>query len=92
MNNIVKHAKAKNATYQIFWQDCSVVLVIEDDGVGFDPERKEPTGKGSGIGLISLRERVSAFEGDFTINSKVGEGTEIIVEIPCPKNFIYGNS
>ena len=81
LNNIVKHARAKNATYQIFWQDCSVVLVIEDDGIGFDINMFE--GKKTGIGLISMRERVLSFDGNFTINSEKGKGTEIIVELPC---------
>ena len=90
LNNIVKHAQAKNATYQIFWQDTSVVLVIEDDGVGFDSKAMEAGG--SGIGLISMRERVLAFDGNFSISSQPGSGTEIIVEIPCPKNRVYGNN
>ena len=85
MNNIVKHAKAENATYQIFWQDCSVVLVIEDDGIGFDVTAQDKKSENSGIGLISMRERVLSFDGGFTINSEPGQGTEIIVEIPCPK-------
>ena len=92
LNNIVKHAQAKNATYQIFWQDTSVVLVIEDDGVGFDSKAMEASSDGSGIGLISMRERVLAFDGNFSISSQPGSGTEIIVEIPCPKNRVYGNN
>lgn len=83
MNNIIKHAHARNAYYQIFWQDCSVVLVVEDDGVGFDPGSPERSGKKQGIGLISMKERVLSFDGNFTINSEPGKGTEIIVEIPC---------
>jgi len=83
LNNIIKHAKAKNATYQIYWQDCSVVLVIEDDGIGFDANAFESKGKYAGIGLIGMRERVLAFDGNFTINSEPGKGTEIIVELPC---------
>jgi len=83
LNNIIKHAQAKNATYQIYWQDCSVVLVIEDDGIGFDANAFESKGKYAGIGLIGMRERVLAFDGNFTINSEPGKGTEIIVELPC---------
>jgi len=84
VNNIVKHADADNATIQIFWQECSVVLVIEDDGAGFDPGSPELPSSHDGIGLISMRERVNAFNGTFTIHSTLGEGTELIVEIPCP--------
>jgi len=85
LNNIVKHAQAKNAYYQIFWQDCSVVLVIEDDGVGFDTKALQAEPKNKGIGLISMRERVLAFDGSFILNSEPGQGTEIVVEIPCLK-------
>jgi signal transduction histidine kinase len=83
LNNIVKHAHAKNAYYQIYWQDCSVVLVIEDDGIGFDVPDEEQSIRSKGIGLISMKERVLAFDGNITINSARDKGTEIIVEIPC---------
>ena len=86
LNNILKHAQAKHASYQIYWQDCSVVLVVEDDGVGFDKSVIEQKDK-RGIGLISMKERVLSFGGNFTINSEPGQGTEIMVEIPCPKEL-----
>ncbi len=88
LNNIVKHAHAKNAYYQIYWQGCCVVLVIEDDGVGFDTNALESNPAKSGIGLISMKERVLSFDGDFTINSEPENGTEIIVEIPCEKDIV----
>ena len=91
LNNIVKHSKAKNVDYQIFRQDQLIVLVIDDDGVGFDIKSLEEKSI-KGIGLISMRERVLAFGGTFSINSQIGKGTEIIVEIPCRKNIHYGNS
>ena len=86
INNIVKHANAKEATCQIFWQNCLVVLVIEDDGDGFDTTLLELDKSNTCIGLISIKERVLAFDGNFSIDSEPGNGTEIIVEIPCRKN------
>lgn len=83
LNNIIKHSKASEAYYQIFWQDCSVVLVVDDNGVGFNLNSQGLSSTKSGIGLISMRERVTAFDGTFTINTAPDEGTEIIVEIPC---------
>ncbi|MBC8320952.1 MAG: PAS domain-containing protein [Bacteroidetes bacterium] len=83
LNNIVKHSMAKNANYQIFKQDDFIVMVIDDDGIGFKVELLEEQ---KGIGLISMRERVNAFEGNFSIDSQIGEGTEIIIEIPCIKS------
>lgn len=84
LNNIVKHSKAKQANYQIFKQDELIVLVIDDDGIGFDikPIEEKST---KGIGLVSMQERVNAFGGTLNIDSKLGTGTEIIIEIPCRK-------
>ncbi len=83
LNNIVKHAQAKHAIYQIFRHDNAIVLVIEDDGVGFDAGAWKKNEKSSSIGLISIRERVLSFDGNFTINAEIGHGTELIIEIPC---------
>lgn len=85
VNNIIKHAQAKKATYQIFRQNRAVVLVIEDDGQGFDTVLNNKEEQKPGIGLISINERVQAFDGTFTINSSPSFGTEIIIEIPCRK-------
>ena len=86
VNNIIKHARAKNAMFQILRQNQAIVLVIEDDGRGFDPEFKGKDTNNAGIGLISMKERVIAFDGTFTINSSPDFGTEIIIEIPCRKS------
>jgi len=56
-------------------------LLIEDNGKGFgllDSKSK----KNIGIGLISMEQRVASFDGMFSINSKIGKGTEILIEIP----------
>ncbi|MCF6170838.1 MAG: PAS domain S-box protein [Bacteroidales bacterium] len=84
LNNILKHSGAKNANYQIFMQDDRIVLVIDDDGNGFDMENID-TNSSSGIGLVSMRERVQAFEGSLSIDSQLGNGTELIIEVPCRK-------
>jgi len=85
MNNILKHAHAKNAMLQLLSQKEAIVLVIEDDGSGFSQD-DEGEISNSGIGLISIKERVIAFNGTFTINSSPDFGTEIIIEIPCRKS------
>ncbi len=86
LNNILKHARAKSASIELFLKAHLLVLVIEDDGVGFDLKGHMLKDNSAGIGLISMRERVSAFDGIFTIDSQIGKGTEIIIEIPCRKN------
>ncbi|MBA4408346.1 MAG: PAS domain-containing protein [Bacteroidota bacterium] len=90
VNNIIKHSKAKNASFQLFRTDELIVLNIEDDGIGFETGFLDLQVSKLGIGLISIRERVTAFNGTFTIDSQVDRGTELIVEIPYKKNNIYG--
>jgi PAS domain S-box-containing protein len=92
LNNIIKHANANNANFQIFGNEEGVVLVVDDDGVGFDTQLSSFKEGKSGIGLLSIRERVASFNGTFTIDSKINNGTELIVEIPCLKNQPYANS
>jgi len=92
LTNIVKHAKAKNAAFQLFRAQGFVVLVIDDDGVGFDLNKYESGLMRTGIGLISIQERVVSFGGTFTIDSQIGKGTELIVEIPCHKKADYGKN
>jgi len=80
LNNIIKHSKAKNAIFQLFKADDLITLTIEDDGIGFDPENLNEQNKG--IGLLSIKERVYSFNGTLTMNSRINEGTELIIEIP----------
>jgi len=84
INNILKHAKAKNASIQFLQNTEQVTIIIEDDGVGFETVNRfsDETVHNEGIGLYSIRERVTNFNGKFTIESHPGEGTELIIEIP----------
>jgi len=83
LNNILKHSHAKNVNIQLIKHEHSVVLLIDDDGVGFEIEKVDLTSNFSGIGLISMKERVSALNGVFSISSEKNKGTEILIEIPC---------
>lgn len=61
-----------------------MVLVIDDDGHGFDTSKiKVDNLNRSGIGLMSMKERIAAFDGTLTINSEKNKGTEILIEVPC---------
>ena len=81
-NYILKHAEAEHATIQLFKSPQLITMTIEDDGIGFDPE--SPAFRESkGIGLLSIEERISSYNGEFTLNSNRDQGTELIVEIPC---------
>jgi len=79
LQNIAKHAKAKRLSVALVVREHSMVLSLEDDGVGFSPQAVK--GKG-GLGLVSIRERARIMGGDLSIDSKPGDGSRIAVRVP----------
>jgi len=79
LNNIIKHAKATLVTVQLTNSTCKLLMVIVDNGVGFDENNK---GRQDSYGLIGIKERIFLLEGNLDITSKVGKGTSVRVEIP----------
>jgi signal transduction histidine kinase len=78
LTNIVKHARANSVSIVLTRRAESVSVIVEDDGVGFEPERES----GDGIGLIGMRERVGLFGGRVVIESRPGAGTTVVAEVP----------
>jgi signal transduction histidine kinase len=77
LNNIIKHAVAKNAIIQLKKEPHCLELIMQDDGVGFDMKKKS-----SGIGLRNIRNRVGLYNGVVTIDSAPGKGCMLKVVIP----------
>ncbi len=77
--NVLKHAGASSVTVRLLPQDHRLILSIQDNGVGFDPEAVEPT---AGQGLRNMAERARALGGHLSVKSAQGSGTEIGVQIP----------
>jgi two-component system sensor histidine kinase NreB len=61
-------------------RDGSVVLLVEDDGVGFEPGRAEEEGRG--IGLLGMRERAGLIGAALDIESTPGDGTTVFLRYP----------
>ena len=80
LNNAVKHAKASEIMVQLIKHDHSIVLMVEDDGVGFD--QQEISVEKSGIGLSNIETRVRTLNGEFYIDSQKHKGTTVSIEIP----------
>jgi signal transduction histidine kinase len=78
LTNIVKHAHAQRVSIVLTRRDGSVSAVIEDDGRGF----AEGEGSGNGLGLLGMRERVALVDGRLTIESSLGAGTTLSIEVP----------
>ena len=79
LTNVAKHARAAHADISIERDDGTLVVRIEDDGVGFSPQAPR---KPNSFGLLGLRERASLLGGDVTVTSAPGEGTIVEVRLP----------
>ncbi len=84
INNIKKHAQAKNVSINLEFLEKELKLYVFDDGKGFDTNdlkvRKEDIS--SGFGLYSMRERIELLNGKFEINSTIGKGTRLSITVP----------
>lgn len=81
LTNVAKHAKATQCRVFLARQPDVLRIVIEDNGVGFDPLAPRSADR-RGLGLIGIRERASHLNGSVSFESGHGHGTRVIVELP----------
>jgi signal transduction histidine kinase len=77
LTNVAKHSDAGKVSVVVRRTSGAAVLVVEDDGVGFEPSDESP-----GLGLMGMRERVSLVGGRLKVEAGRGSGTTIAAEIP----------
>ncbi len=83
LTNVRKHSNAGTVRIKTEASGGDLILTVEDDGVGFDPETlEEEQERGERLGLIAMRERAELLGGQLNINSIPGMGTRITVRIP----------
>jgi PAS domain S-box-containing protein len=84
LNNISKHANASQVNLQLTYNHPDIIFMIKDDGCGFIPrEDGLPAGSNrKGIGLLSMKERVTSLGGSMAIHSTPGKGTALRIKIP----------
>jgi signal transduction histidine kinase len=85
LTNAVKHANASNVWIRAWREDFTQCCTIRDDGAGFKVRRGQGTPR-KGLGLVAMRERVSAIGGTLQIESRPGHGTEISIRLPLEGN------
>jgi signal transduction histidine kinase len=79
LNNVLKHAQARHVTVSLRNESGTIILEIADDGCGLDLAERRKRG---GMGLRSMEERATLLGGTLTVRSTVGEGTQVLVEVP----------
>ncbi len=80
LHNAVQHSGARHVRLQLEADNGRYLLVVEDDGIGFDLEQIQRAG---GLGLLSMQERALLQGGLMTVISNPGSGTQLRVRIPA---------
>ena len=84
--NIVGHADARSISLIMRKRNGRLHVLIEDDGVGFDPEKVMAGPVEERFGLLAMEERLQSVGGGLRVQSTVGEGTTIYVEVPIAES------
>ena len=79
LTNVVKHASAGHVSITLVRKGQAAVVVVEDDGAGFDPAAL----RDGALGIAGMRERVALVGGRLTIESSRSRGTTLVAEVPA---------
>jgi len=80
LTNVIRHAQAKTVRVDLCQEDENIVLVVQDDGIGFhEPNLSNTLGS---LGLLGMKERAQFCGGDVHISSSPGNGTKVTVRVP----------
>lgn len=85
LNNVARHARAKEARVRLKGTERHLVLEIRDRGVGFRSDGEGEFIAGDGMGLTGMRERAEHLNGSLSVQSAPGEGTVIAIRLPLRK-------
>ena len=82
LTNATKHARASRVTIQVRRHGRMLHCSIEDNGAGFDVQAIQSDRRRTGLGLVGMRERVNAIGGTLSIDSALGRGTKLMINLP----------
>jgi signal transduction histidine kinase len=81
LTNVVRHARATQVDVVLTRRDQKLIVIVEDDGIGFDPDAVSTCDH---LGLFGMRERAEMIAGNLVVESEPGRGTTIMMEVACP--------
>jgi PAS domain S-box-containing protein len=82
LTNVARHARARQVSVVVARHAGHVAAVVEDDGVGFDPETAKGQPCGKRLGLVGMQERAALAGGTLDLESRPGCGTTVIARFP----------
>jgi signal transduction histidine kinase len=82
LNNVLKHAKASSVSVVLEHSRAKLRVIIEDDGIGFDPDSPPDPDAPTALGLLGMRERLDLVGGAMTIESAPGAGATLFIDVP----------
>jgi PAS domain S-box-containing protein len=82
LTNAAKHSRATAVRVTLGCRTDEASLEVADNGVGFDPEKQDNSFVETHLGILGMRERVKIINGRFALDSRIGQGTRIRVDIP----------
>ena len=82
VRNAARHARATRVSLGVEARAAELLVVVEDDGQGFDAASRTSAIQRGHVGLASIAERVEAIGGSLTVESEPGRGTRVMARIP----------
>jgi signal transduction histidine kinase len=83
LNNVRRHAEATRGAVEISFQPRRVKVLVEDNGKGFvAPDQPVDLAASGKLGLIGMHERARILGGTLSLQSRPGEGTRVVAEVP----------
>jgi signal transduction histidine kinase len=79
LQNVARHAQAKTVRIELKQNPGSLVLSVQDDGIGFNVESL------GGLGLVGMKERLRQVGGVLHVTSQSGKGTTVVAEVPIER-------
>jgi len=85
LENVVRHAGARTITVELVEGPRSLVLTVQDDGLGIDAERLNGGEGDDRLGIRGMRERAGLIGGQLDITSAAGQGTRVTLTVPVER-------
>jgi two-component system nitrate/nitrite sensor histidine kinase NarX len=79
LNNIEQHARAKVVNLSLLWDEGDLIITLEDDGVGYDPDSISGFGH---FGIQIMKQRIKEISGELEINAVPEQGSKIVLHCP----------